>query len=109
MKFFIPQDLSKEQRDELYDRMKIFANRTLHSHVTNRKIYEITFGHVEETLTARVGEVLESVDEKVIVILETMNIYLICTPSRGVQRGMPVLVGKPHTLEVVDFEAEAET
>lgn len=104
MKFFIPQDLSKEQQDGLYDRMRAFANRTLHSHITDRRIYEITFEQDPEPYTARVGEVLESINETVIVILETTNMYLICTPSRGGRRGMPVLVGKPHTLSVVDFE-----
>lgn len=104
MKFFIPQDLSNEQQDELFDRIRAFANRTLHSHITDRRIYEITFEHDPHTCTARVGEVLEPINETVIVILETTNIYLICTPNRGVRRGMPVLVGKPHTLSVVDFE-----
>ncbi len=104
MKFFIPEDLSKEQQDGLYDRMRAFANRTLHSYITDRKIYEITFKHDPEPQVARVGEVFEPMNETVVAILETTNIYLICTPSRGGRRGMPVLVGKPHTLSVLDFE-----
>jgi hypothetical protein len=29
--------------------------------------------------------------------------YLVCTPNRGVLRGMPLLVGKGDALQVEDF------
>jgi hypothetical protein len=40
----------------------------------------------------------------VIAILETNAMaYLICTPNRGVLRGMPYFVRKDEVLSIVDF------
>jgi hypothetical protein len=39
--------------------------------------------------------------EPVIVILESTP-FLICTPTRGVTRDLPVLAGRPYRL--IDFE-----
>ena len=43
--------------------------------------------------------------ELVIAILESIT-YLVCTPNRGVLRGMPILIGKSELKDIADFPDE---
>ena len=53
---------------------------------------------------ATVGEIEPLGGETVVAILDS-NTYLVCTPNRGVLRGMPIMVGKQEVFDVEDFEA----
>jgi hypothetical protein len=52
-----------------------------------------------------VGEPEEVTGEPVIAILQS-NCLLICTPSRGVFRGMPILVGEDEVSYVEEFDPD---
>ena len=71
--------------------------------ITERKIFSIRYVHNGKEYYAEVGKIERAVGEEVFAILES-NTYLICTPSRGVFRGIPLLVGEQETISVVDFE-----
>ena len=43
--------------------------------------------------------------ELALVILESTT-YLVCTPNRGVVRGIPILVGKDKVEKTTDFEID---
>ena len=58
-------------------------------------------------VTIEVGKVLdarlaETPEEPILMILKS-NAYLVCTPNRGVRRGMPYLYGE-HQVWDVEFE-----
>ena len=43
--------------------------------------------------------------ELVVAILESI-IYLVCTPNRGVLRGMPLLIAESELTDITDFPAD---
>ncbi|MHC4084969.1 MAG: hypothetical protein ACYSWZ_09925 [Planctomycetota bacterium] len=103
MKFFIPDIEDKEDENKLYDTIKEFAKKTTGRDIKDRKIYYIKWRHGREDCEARVGETQMRTGEMVMAILETNVIFLVCTPNRGVKRGMPILVGKEEIVSIIDF------
>lgn len=104
MKFFIPdlKDSNKEQ--ELYEIIKKFAKETTGWDIKDRKIYYMKWRHGREDCEARVGETQMQQGELVMAILESTVTFLVCTPNRGVFRGMPLLVGREEVECIEDFE-----
>jgi len=107
MRFFLPPSNDPEQAERAYDGIRRFAQENMGWEVLDRRIYELTFRDRSGVLTARVGEVFDLRGERglVVAILES-NTYLICTPERGVIRGIPIMVGANEVESVTDFEAE---
>jgi hypothetical protein len=71
--------------------------------IGTRRIFRRRYIHNGKTLTAEVGQAEPLTGEPVLVILDS-NPYLVCTPSRGVTRGTPVLVGRHAVLDAVNFD-----
>ena len=103
MKFFIPDVEDVDEAEKIYDAIKKFAKMTLGWDVTDRRIFKISYRHNGNYYDAEVGKILKVNREEVIAILES-NAYLICTPTRGVIRDMPLLVGGDSAISVTDFE-----
>lgn len=106
MKFFIPHAQNEQKRDSIYRAIKEFAKQQLEWDINDRKIFSIQYRHDGKDHYAEVGKkenYLGAPGEEVIAILES-NTYLICTPNRGVMRGMPILVGKNDAYSVINFE-----
>jgi hypothetical protein len=103
MKFFVPDVENEEKAERLYQATKKFAAETCWP-VADRRIQSIRYKHDGKPFLAMVGEVEPITGEKVIAILES-NTYLVCTSSRGVLRGQPILVGKNEVTSVIDFDA----
>jgi len=108
MRFFVPPTTDPAVAEQAYDGIRSFARESMGWDVLDRRIYEIKFRDRSGVLTARVGEVLDLRGERglVVAILQS-NTYLICTPERGVMRGIPIMVGANEVEGVTDFEAEA--
>jgi hypothetical protein len=103
VKFFIPGAKNAQQAEEVYAATKNVAETTLGGSVTDRRIFAITYQHEGREYRAEVGQLDPRVDETVMVILES-NAYLVCTKTRGVLWGAPVLVGHEEVLGIIDFE-----
>lgn len=103
MKFFIPHAKSKKQGKTVHESVKKFAKEQLGWDITNRRIFSIRYKHKNKDYYAEVGKREQRAGEEVIAILESET-YLVCTPNRGVARGLPILVGKNEARSVVDFD-----
>ena len=104
MNFFIPgKENDQEGRDRIYDAIRSFAHETLGWKIKDSKIFSIQYRHSGKEYYAEVGKIFPLIGETVIAILES-NIYLICTPNRGVIRDLPVLVGREEVIKIVKFD-----
>jgi len=104
MKFFLPPQKDEKLKNEAYDAIKKFAKETTGWDITDRKIYNIKYRHEGKDYEAKIGERETRQGETVIAILESTVTFLVCTPNRGVIRGMPMLVGKEEIISITDFE-----
>jgi hypothetical protein len=102
--FFIPLAKDTEQAELVYDSIKQFAKQTVGCDATDKRIFSLAYGHDGRQYYAEVGKPEPREGELVIAILEMHSMpYLVCTPNRGVARGMPYLVGKNEALSLVEF------
>ena len=103
-KFFIPAASNARRAESFYESIKKLAKETTGGDVTPRRIFAIAYEHDGGQYHAEVGKPEPREGELVIAILETNAMpYLICTPNRGVLRGMPYFVRKDEVLSIVDF------
>lgn len=104
MKFFLPPQKDEKLENEAYDAIKKFAKEITGWDITDRKIYHIKYRHEGKDYEAKIGERETHQGEIVIAILESTVTFLVCTPNRGVIRGMPILVGREEIISITDFE-----
>ncbi len=102
MKFFVPSVANEKEAEDLYQATKKFAAENCWP-VTDRRIQTIGFRDKGRLVTAEVGKVEPITGETVVAIFESRS-YLVCTPNRGVLRGMPILVGKHEVSSVTVFD-----
>jgi hypothetical protein len=100
MKFFIPE-VEVERAEEVYKSITSFAAMQGWP-ATDRRIFKIYYRHHGEYYEAEVGKNARN-GEVVWAILES-GPYLICTLTRGVMGGIPLLVGRDAAIHVTDFE-----
>lgn len=102
-RFFLPFARDEKQAEQVWESCRKFAEETTGWQVDrDQRIFCLAFTHNGEDYYAEVGEPEPLTGEPVIAILAS-NAYLICTPNRGVLKGMPVLVGYPSTFGIVPF------
>jgi hypothetical protein len=101
MKFFIPE-VEPERAEEVYKSITDFAAMQGWP-AADRRIFKVYYRHHGDYFEAEVGKLARN-GEVVWAILES-GPYLICTLTRGVMGGMPLLVGRDDVLSVTDFEA----
>lgn len=101
MKFFIPQILDAEGclNNSIFPFIKSQGFEILE----NSRVFSITFQHNNKTLTETVGQFSPTNNEQIFVILETINMFLVCTKHRGLLGGNPLLVGKQNVISVKYF------
>ena len=102
MKFFIPKAKDDAQAQEVWKSVKKFAEDTLDWEVSDRRIFSITYHKHGKDYYVEVGKSDPRNEELVIAILESVT-YLVCTPNRGVLRGMPILIGQSELKDITDF------
>ena len=109
MKFFIPFAENKEQENKFYQSIKAFVGKTMGvADFDKRKIRYITLNNNNLNVKVEVGKYIDINGEVVIAILydPSRHIYHICTPSRGVVRGKPIIIQESHVIEVEDFDVD---
>ncbi|MFC1954028.1 hypothetical protein ACFLU7_00520 [Chloroflexota bacterium] len=103
MKFFIPKVNDQELAEKTYQSIVQFAKGKLLWDIAERRIFHISYNYKGKRHETQIGQINDTNREEVIAILES-NAYLICTPTRGVLQGMPILVGAEEVICVNDFE-----
>ncbi|APA00453.1 hypothetical protein [Flavobacterium commune] len=84
MKFFIPTIDSDKAENFLENSIIRFVESQGFKILRGKKIYSIIFQHNGKTLIDMVGQISESNNEPIFAILETEDLYLVCTTRRGV-------------------------
>lgn len=105
-KFFIPFAENPEIAEQVYGSVRAYLAKVAFA-PTDRKIYSVHYRHNGRPYVSTVGKTEAGEGEEVIAIFETFNpgpLYMICTPSRGVVRGDPILAGDVQ--QVIDFDPE---
>jgi hypothetical protein len=102
MKFFIPTAKDDTKGEELYEAITKFAQETTGWKISNRRIFSIDYFHEHKEYHVEVGKPDPMIGEVVMAILES-KAFLVCTPNRGVVRGMPILVGINEATDIIDF------
>lgn len=97
MKFFIPTIDSDKAENFLENSIIRFVESQGFKILRGKKIYSIIFQHKGKTLIDMVGQISESNNEPIFAILETEDLYLVCTTRRGVTGGEPMLTRKKGT------------
>jgi hypothetical protein len=106
MRFFIPVQDAKIA-EESYQSIKKFIEKQTGWPISDMHYYEIHYRHNDQDLSARVGGPDPLNGEKVFAIFKPKNPispFLVCTYSRGVVQGQPILAR--HDAQAVEFERE---
>lgn len=106
MKFFIPLAEDEEQEKRVYRSIIEYLRTESGAVVSERRVFSLSYRHKGTDYYAEVGKNEQPNGELVIAIIfdESRNLYLVCTPNRGVARGGPILVGAHDVLSVIDFD-----
>ncbi|KAB7730111.1 hypothetical protein F5984_13085 [Rudanella paleaurantiibacter] len=104
MKFFLPAASDEEQAERVYGQIKEFVRSQGHQ-ISDARIYSITFNRNGRTETDTVGEIAPSNGEHVVAIFNAKDLYLVCTYSRGVAMGGPMLTGAYQIQQLVLFDS----
>lgn len=99
--FFVPGTEGLDAAEEAWQATKWFVEEQIGLEVSDRRIFHVAYRHNEQDFEAQVGEVEPRTGEVCVVILESAS-FLVCTESRGLGRGDPILIGVPE--RVVDFD-----
>jgi hypothetical protein len=67
-------------------------------------ISKITYTHNGNKAIAEVNQATTINEEMVLLIFECENLFLICTASRGIAGGEPIIVSRNEMLQVIYFD-----
>ena len=107
MKFFVPGAESQEQAEKIYAGIKDSVRKSTGYSIATRRIFRIEYRHGGITQEAEVGKPSSANGEEVMAIFQS-DLYLVCTPTRGVISGSPLLVEQNEVLQAVDFEPSGD-
>jgi hypothetical protein len=107
MKFFLPGANTPEMGEKEYQAIKSHLALELTAAFSERRIFLLNYVHNGKNFASVVGQVDSGGEGLVIAILyePLRSLYHVCTPHRGIIRGMPILVGEHDVRQVVDFDA----
>ena len=92
-----------EQALNVYKGVKKYLNsKGFHPYYT--AIFKIEYVHNGNTGIAEVHQVTSINGERVVLIFECQNLFLICTAGRGVAGGEPIIVRKTEMIQVFYFD-----
>ena len=103
MKFFIPGKTDEKEALALYKAIKAFAMDQMNREISEKRIFRLSYVHGGIPGIAEVGKPDPDTGEIIFAILES-DPYLVCTPNRGVARGMPLLVGVSEVRSIIEFD-----
>ena len=107
MKLLVPGSTDEHDALREWNILATYVKDTLSWEVSTRKVLRLAYEHLGEKHTLEVGAPHPANGQVVVVILDTREAsmpYLVLTQSRGVERGVPFLVGKNEVTSVTEFE-----
>ncbi len=107
MKFFIPFSENKEQERKFYQSIKNFVSKEMEvEEFDKHKIFFIKFYNNNININIKVGKINAINGEIVIAILyePLRKIFHVCTPSRGVVQGKPIVIPESNIIEKEYFD-----
>jgi hypothetical protein len=104
MKFFVPGAETAQEAEEVWAATRKFLSENMSAQPCDRRIRRLRYTHDGRAYDAEVGGHDNVEREVVIAIFDATSMYFVCTPNRGVVRGLPIMVGKPSVLDVEDFD-----
>jgi hypothetical protein len=96
VEFFIPGADTKKEAKSVYEAIRLH-NKSYYPN--SEQIYKIRYSHNNKEFEETVGIVSKRNKEIVIAIFNCGKLYIVCTGSRGVVRGEPMLVEIPYYVE----------
>ena len=107
-RFFVPAADSDAQAEYFLQATRQHVQEQLGHRIGDRRIFRLRYGREGRDYVVEVGKVDSRVHEVVIAILEAPDddLYLVCTASRGVLRGGPMLVGRSEARDVANFGSD---
>ena len=103
MQFRVPATSSMEHALEIFYGVRKF----LHSkgfQLFFTAISKIEYAGNSHKETVEVSEASMMNGETVMLIFETENEFLVCTPSRGIAEGEPIIIDRSQTIQVTYFD-----
>jgi len=107
MKLLVPGSTDEEDTLRAWNTLATYVKDTFSWEVSERKVSRLVYGHQGEKHTLEVDAPHPANGQVVVVILETREAsmpYVVLTQTRGVERGVPFLVGKDEVESVTEFE-----
>jgi hypothetical protein len=100
MRFFLPKAADPEEAEKDYQAIRLFVEEHC-GPLSGARYRSVTFNHEGKLYVATVGEIEPLARDLVVAIFRQAegSLFYLCTPSRGVIRGGPLLAG-----DVVQFE-----
>ncbi len=103
MKFTIPGATSSQQAFDIYVGVRKFIISKGYRPFP-AAISKLEYTHHRKKEVAQVNEITKINDEKVVLIFECEKLFLICTSSRGVAGGEPIIIGRNEMIQIIYFE-----
>ncbi|MEA5449448.1 hypothetical protein VB780_12765 [Leptolyngbya sp. CCNP1308] len=104
MSFFVPTAQNPEEAEKVYRAVAEFVEAP----INERRVRKLQWRHNGMNMECEVGEKLPAYfrtgDEVVVAIFDSSQCYKVCTYSRGVVRGDPILAGKGEGTYASFFE-----
>jgi hypothetical protein len=105
MPFTFPTARDDRQAEELWRMTRTHVAGAIGGDVRNTPIRAVDWEHEGCVYRAVVGERFAPTGDRVMAILESATTYLVCTPSRGFLRALPVVARKREMRTVEHFSA----
>ena len=103
MKFTIPGATSSQQAFDIYVGVRKFiiskGYRPFFAAISS-----LEYTHNGKKEVAKVNEITKINDEKVVLIFECEKLFLVCTSSRGVAGGEPIIIGRNEMIQITYFD-----
>ena len=106
-KFFVPAAKDDDEAESVRASVIKFMVDLGFQDITSKRIFKLAYLHDSQDYEAEVGQPDSLAGGSVVVmILEARfgELYLVCTPDRGVGRDDPILVGKPSVRSIEEFD-----
>jgi hypothetical protein len=103
MKFTIPGATSAQQAFDIYVGVRKFIISKGYRPFS-AAIASLEYTHNGKKEVTQVNEITKINDEKVVLIFECEKLFLICTSSRGVTGGEPIIIGRNEMIHITYFE-----
>lgn len=96
MKFFIPFADNEAHAEQIYGYIKDFLQNQYSRYSSNERIYRIRFTRDGVRYQETVGDPSQVNGEIIVAILRCNGIFHICTHTRGVEGGEPMLASADY-------------